>query len=161
VDAQLRSRRDGGTAAAEQQGKAAIANARLAHEIYSTLVGGDDFRALRAAGASPQRLLWASTSTKDPAYRDVYYVEELIGPDTVNTMPRRTLEAFADHGVVAGATVASDYPGAHRVMARLAELGIEMSRVADALLDAGLVTFRHSYDEAVAVIRGEMRRLRA
>ena len=160
VGAQLRSRSEDGGERASLRGKAAIASARLAHEIYTGLGSGEDFRALQAACAAPQRLLWASTSTKDPAYRDVYYVEELIGPDTINTMPRRTLEAFADHGVVAGATVASDYAGAHRIMARLSDLGIEMTRVTDELLSAGLATFRHSYDEAIAVIRDELRRVR-
>ncbi len=159
VDTRLRSGGDRAAATVDLRGRAAIANARLAYEIFSELGDSEEFRTLRAAGASPQRLLWASTSTKDPALSDVHYVEELIGPDTINTMPRRTLEAFADHGRVAGATVASEPADARWVMARLAEAGVEMSRVTDELLRAGLDTFRHSYDEAVAVIRGEMRRI--
>ena len=82
----------------ELKGKLAIANAKLAYQTYKELFSGSEWEELEAAGASPQRCLWASTSTKNPAYRDVLYVEELIGPDTVNTMPPETVKAFEDHG---------------------------------------------------------------
>ena len=84
----------------ELKGKLAIANAKLAYQTYKELFSGAEWEELEAAGASPQRCLWASTSTKNPDYRDVIYVEELIGPETVNTMPRETIEAFQDHGKV-------------------------------------------------------------
>jgi transaldolase len=114
-------------------GKAAVANAKLAYERYGQVFGGERFARLRAAGARVQRPLWASTSTKNPAYRDVIYVEELIGPDTVNTMPLATLEAFADHGV-ARRTVDAGLDEAKARLAALEALGIDMDAVTDALL---------------------------
>ena len=101
-------------------GKAAIANAVLAYELFEQRFNDARFAKLREAGAHVQRPLWASTSAKNPNYRDVVYAEALIGPDTVDTMPPATIEAFQDHGVVAGDTVKADYAGAHRVMDQLA-----------------------------------------
>lgn len=112
-------------------GKAAIANAKLAYHRFRELFG-ERFAPLRSGGAQLQRPLWASTSTKNPAYRDVVYVEELIGPDTVNTMPLATMEAFADHGV-ARRTVDAGLDEARAQLAALAELGIDMDRVTDDL----------------------------
>jgi transaldolase/glucose-6-phosphate isomerase len=132
-------------------GKAAIANAVLAYELFEQRFGSDRFAPLRTAGAHVQRPLWASTSAKNPNYRDVVYAEALIGPDTVDTMPPATIEAFKDHGVVAGDTVKSDYAGAHRVMDQLAEVGIDMDAVTQQLLDDGVKQFADSYD---ALIRG-------
>jgi len=132
-------------------GKAAIANARLAYELFEKRFGDERFARLRAAGAHVQRPLWASTSAKNPNYRDVVYAEALIGSDTVDTMPPATIEAFVDHGVVAGDTVKADYAGAHRVMEQLAEAGIDMDAVTQQLLDDGLKQFADSYN---ALIRG-------
>ncbi len=132
-------------------GKAAIANAVLAYELYEQKFQSDRFTTLRAAGAPVQRPLWASTSAKNPNYRDVVYAEALIGPDTVDTMPPATIEAFRDHGVVSGDTVSADYAGAHQVMDQLAEAGINMEDVTQQLLDSGVTTFADSYD---ALIRG-------
>ncbi|MBP1644177.1 MAG: glucose-6-phosphate isomerase, partial [Acidobacteria bacterium] len=103
------------------RGRVAIANAKLAYRHYQELVASARWRRLAGAGARPQRLLWASTSTKNPAYRDTLYVEELIGPDTVNTMPPETLEAFRDHGV-AHVTLTQDLGDAERVLSDLADL---------------------------------------
>jgi len=132
-------------------GKAAIANAVLAYELFEQRFNDARFQPLREAGAHAQRPLWASTSAKNPNYRDVVYAEALIGPDTVDTMPPATIEAFRDHGVVAGDTVKADYAGAHRVMEQLAEAGINMDEVTQELLDAGVKQFADSYD---ALIRG-------
>ncbi|TMD09369.1 MAG: transaldolase [Chloroflexi bacterium] len=107
------------------------------------------FAALRAAGAGVQRPLWASTSSKNPAYRDVVYAEELIGPDTVDTMPLATIEAFADHGEVRGDTVREDYSGAHGVIERLRAVGIEIDTVTQQLLEAGVEQFADSYNELI------------
>ena len=122
-------------------GKAAIANAVLAYELFEQRFGSERFAPLRAAGGHVQRPLWASTSAKNPNYRDVVYAEALIGPDTVDTMPPATIEAFLDHGVVAGDTVKADYAGAHRVMDQLAEAGIDMEAVTQKLLDDGVKQF--------------------
>jgi transaldolase / glucose-6-phosphate isomerase len=130
-------------------GKAAIANAVLAYELFEKRFGDERFAKLRAAGAHVQRPLWASTSAKNPNYRDVVYAEALIGPDTVDTMPPATIEAFQDHGVVAGDTVKSDYAGAHRVMDQLAEVGIDMAAVTQQLLDDGVKQFADSYDQLI------------
>ena len=115
-----------------QQGQGlsgAVANARLAYEAYEAMLATPRWQALAARGAHPQRPLWASTSTKNPAYRDVIYVEELIGPDTVNTIPPATLVAFNDHGVVAS-RIKHDVPGAHAVFARLTALGAGRGKLA-------------------------------
>ena len=132
-------------------GKAAIANAVLAYELFERRFNDDRFNRLRAAGAHVQRPLWASTSAKNPNYRDVVYAEALIGPDTVDTMPPATIDAFRDHGIIAGDTVSSDYAGAHAVMAQLAEAGIDMDAVTQELLEAGVKQFADSYN---ALIRG-------
>ena len=130
-------------------GKAAIANARLAYERFEQRFGDARFKALAAAGAHVQRPLWASTSAKNPNYRDVIYAEALIGPNTVDTMPPQTIEAFRDHGIVAGDTAREDYAGAHRVMEQLAEVGIDMEKVTQDLLDAGVKSFADSYDALI------------
>jgi transaldolase len=127
-------------------GKAAIANARLAYEKYQAIFHkGERFAALKAKGAMVQRCLWASTSTKNPRYRDVLYVEELIGPETVNTMPGATIEAFLDHGVVAR-TITHDVAGAHQVLRDLEALGISYAQVTQQLLDEGGKLFSDAFD---------------
>src|SRR5918993_3748017 len=112
----------------ELKGTLAIANAKLAYETYQEVFAGEQWEALRAKGASAQRCLWASTSTKNPEYRDVIYVEELIGPDTVNTMPRETVEAFQDHGEVRE-LLTDDVDGARRTLDAFAAAGIEYEDV--------------------------------
>jgi transaldolase len=131
------------------KGKAAIANARMAYRLFRELFSGPRWEALAGRGAMVQRPLWASTSTKNPAYRDVLYVEQLIGPDTVNTLPPATLEAFRDHGEVAR-TVDADLAGAERTLADLEALGISMREVTDKLLADGIASFQKSFDGLLA-----------
>jgi transaldolase / glucose-6-phosphate isomerase len=157
VDAEL-DKLSGGEVAS-LHGMAAIANARCARELYARAVQQDGFRSLSEKGAAPQRLLWASTSTKNPAYRDVMYVEALVGSETINTMPRRTLEAFAEHGQVVPDAVDRDWDAAHRTLDRLSAHGIDMGGITRRLLDDGLRIFQDSYDEALAVIGHELDRL--
>jgi transaldolase len=132
------------------RGKAAIANARLAYQSFKQIFGDARFKALAAKGAHVQRPLWASTSVKDPAYSDLLYAEALIGPDTVDTMPRETLEAVRHHGTVAN-TVERDIPGAKAALAGLAEFGIDMKQVTDQLEKEGVDKFQQSFD---ALIKG-------
>jgi transaldolase/glucose-6-phosphate isomerase len=132
-------------------GTAAIANAVLAYEKFEQIFRGDRFAALRQAAAAVQRPLWASTSAKNPKYRDVIYAEKLIGPDTVDTMPPQTIEAFRDHGVVDGDTV-RNYAWAHDIMQRLDKAGIDMDEVTQDLLDEGLQAFADSYDDLIEAI---------
>ena len=129
-------------------GKAAMANAVLAYEVFEQTFRGDGFADLAGAGAPVQRPLWASTSAKNPKYRDVVYAEALVGPDTVDTMPPSTIEAFRDHGV-ADRTVDSDYAGAHSVFDQLAEVGIDMAQVTADLLAAGVKSFADFYDDLI------------
>jgi transaldolase len=131
------------------KGKAAIANARMAYRLFRELFSGARWDALAARGAMVQRPLWASTSTKNPAYRDVLYVEQLVGPDTVNTLPPATLAAFGDHGEVSR-TVDADLAGAERALADLEALGISMRDVTDKLLVEGIASFQKSFDGLLA-----------
>ena len=136
----------------ELLGTAAIANAVLAYEKFEEIFRGERFRELREAGAAVQRPLWASTSAKNPKYRDVLYAEALVGPDTVDTMPPATIDAFKDHGIVDGCTVNKDYPLAHEVMEKLAAVGIDMEDVTEKLMVAGVDSFAESYDALIRVI---------
>ncbi len=126
-------------------GKVAVANARLAYAAFGEVFGSPRFAALRARGAHPQRPLWASTGTKNPAYSDVLYVEELIGPDTVNTMPPHTLEAFNDHGRVE-ARIGHDLPAARAAFERLPALGVPVDALIAELEPEGVTAFVKSYD---------------
>lgn len=126
------------------QGKAAIANAKLAYRLFTASFSGPRWAALAAQGARVQRPLWASTSTKNPAYRDVIYVEELVGPDTVNTLPPATLEAFRDHGETRQ-SVTVDLGGAERSLAALEAAGVSMRSITDRLLAEGLASFEQSF----------------
>ncbi|WP_434480274.1 transaldolase [Gemmatimonas sp.] len=126
------------------QGKAAIANAKLAYRLFTASFSGPRWAALAAHGARVQRPLWASTSTKNPAYRDVIYVEELIGADTVNTLPPATLEAFRDHGEVR-ASVTEQVAEADRALAALEAQGVSLQAVTDTLLAEGLASFEQSF----------------
>jgi transaldolase len=128
-------------------GKAAIANARLAYERYERVFSSDRWQALADAGAHPQRPLWASTSTKNPEYRDVMYVEELIAPGVVNTMPEATIHAFADHGEVRGDTITPYYDDARGVLEQLEALGIDYDDVVDTLEREGVEKFAVSWNE--------------
>ena len=138
----------------ELKGKLAIANAKLAYRRYKELFSGERWERLAAKGASKQRCLWASTSTKDPAYRDVVYVEELIGPETVNTMPEETIEAFQDHGRVAP-TLEQGLDEAERVLERLAAAGVDYDDVVETLEREGVQKFADSFSELVDGIRAK------
>ena len=133
----------------ELQGKLAIANAKLAYQHFLETFKGERWEALKAKGARPQGPLWASTSTKNPAYRDVMYVEELIGPDTVNTMPLETIEAFQDHGEVRGDTVTEDVDAARQVLADLAAAGVDYDDVTETLEREGVQKFSDSFGEII------------
>ena len=136
-------------------GKGAIANAKLAYQNFKEVFNSDRFKALQAKGARVQRPLWASTSTKNPAYRDVLYVEELIGPDTVNTLPQATIDAFKDHGKVAR-TLDKDVDQARATMQALAEVGIDYDAVTKQLEDEGVASFAKSYDELIAGVEKKL-----
>jgi transaldolase len=149
VDTEVDKRLDkiGSPEAQAMHGKAAIANAQLAYQRYERVFAGDRWQALADAGAYPQRPLWASTSTKNPEYRDVMYVEELVAPGTVNTMPEPTLHAFADHGEVRPDAVTSSYEKAKRVLDDLAQLGIDYDDVIATLEREGVEKFAASGKE--------------
>jgi len=132
-------------------GKVAIANGKLTYQAYERIFSGSRWEALKAKGAQTQRVLWASTSTKNPAYRDVIYVEELIGPDTVNTMPPATIDAFRDHGRLRNA-LAEDVAGAAKTMADLERAGISMKQVTDKLTDDGVKLFADAFDKLLAAV---------
>lgn len=136
------------------KGRIAIANAKLAYALFRERFKGARWEALAAQGARLQRPLWASTSTKNPAYRDVMYVEELIGPDTVNTMPPATIEAFRDHGEVKQ-TVDTDIDGERKRIEELEELGISLDSVTEKLLVDGLKSFQKSFDSLLARIEAK------
>jgi transaldolase len=149
VDSDIDARLEKAGAPAELRGKAAIANAKLAYALCEERLASDRWKVLAAKGATIQRPLWASTSTKNPAYRDVMYVEELIGPHTINTLPPATLEAFRDHGRVAR-TVDKDVDQARTQLAAIEGAGISMREVTDKLLADGLASFQKSFDTLVA-----------
>ena len=140
------------------RGRVAIANARVAYQLYLRSLTDERWEALRRRGARAQRPLWASTGTKDPAYRDVVYVEELIGPDVVNTMPEATLRAFADHGHVAR-TVDGDPSEAERTLAQAAAAGIDLARVTAQLEGAGVQAFCASYRTLLDCIQSKLSRI--
>jgi len=132
-------------------GKVAIANGKLTYQSYQRIFSGPRWEALAAKGAQTQRVLWASTSTKNPNYRDVIYVEELIGTDTVNTMPPATVDAFRDHGLLRNA-LTEDVEGAKRVMDNLAASGIFMKEVTDKLTNDGVKLFADAFDKLLAAV---------
>jgi transaldolase / glucose-6-phosphate isomerase len=132
-------------------GKVAIANGKLTYQRYQRIFSGPRWQALAAQGAQTQRVLWASTSTKNPAYRDVMYVEELIGPDTVNTMPPATIDAFRDHGKLRN-SLTEDVPGAQSVMDNLAKAGISIKEVTTKLTDDGVKLFADAFHKLLAAV---------
>ena len=148
----------GTRAAMEARGRAAIANAKMAYVAYREIFGGDEFAELRAAGARVQRCLWASTSTKNPDYRDVIYVEELIGPETVNTMPIETINAFLDHGEIKR-TLDTDIDNARQALREVEASGITMERVTGELIDEGMASFQKSFDELIETIESKRKEL--
>ncbi len=145
-----------GGAAASLEGEVAIASAKVAYSIYRQVFGSDRFRALQDQGARPQRLLWASTSTKNRAYSDVKYVEPLIGPETVNTMPLETLNAYRDHGEPA-CRLSEGADQAAAILQRLPELGIDLNRVTRQLEDEGVEKFDQPYDKLMSSLEGKQR----
>ncbi|WP_337288340.1 bifunctional transaldolase/phosoglucose isomerase [Candidatus Methylomirabilis sp.] len=157
IDALITVRLQATTNAAEQSvlrgltGKVAIANAKLTYERYRELFGSPRWQVLAGQGAHTQRLLWASTSAKNPNYRDVVYVEELIGPDTVNTIPPATFEAFRDHGRLR-ASLTEDVDSAHDTLDMLAEVGISMKDVTDTLLAEGVQLFSDAFEKLLKAV---------
>ncbi|MEX1128901.1 MAG: transaldolase [Vicinamibacterales bacterium] len=162
VDARLQERAAAAATEAERErilaltGQVAIANAKLAYEKYRAIYQGPRWEALAAAGARTQRLLWASTSSKNPAYPDVYYVEELIGPDTVNTVPPATFDAFRDHGRVRP-TLTADLDRARETMAALEAVGVSMTDVTDTLLTDAVRLFAEPFETLLAAIETRRR----
>src|SRR5215472_16405636 len=142
--------------AAALRGKAAIANARLAYELYEQKLATPRWAALKAKGAKVQRPLWASTSTKDPAYPDTMYVVDLVVEDTVNTMPEATLHAMAEHGVLRGDTVRGTYEASRKVFADLEKLGIGYDDVVRVLEEEGVSKFSASWNEMIETVRNEL-----
>jgi transaldolase len=157
VDTETDKRLDaiGSEEALALRGKLAIANARIAYQNYEKAFSGSRWEALQAKGALPQRCLWASTSTKNAAYRDVLYVEELIGPHTVNTMPEETIKAFQDHGEVRGDTVLDGVDEAHRLFDQLAAVGVDYDDVVATLEKEGVEKFSASFAELLDGVKAK------
>jgi transaldolase len=159
VDAGIDKRLDqiGTPKAVALKGKAAIANARLAYEHYERAFAGDRWAALLAAGAHPQRPLWASTGVKDPSYDDTRYVVDLVANGVVNTMPQATLAAVADHGTVRGDTIRPHYPEAHQVLHDIAAIGVDYDDVVDLLEAEGIQKFEASWALVTAQLSDRLR----
>jgi transaldolase len=138
------------------RGQAAVANSRLAYEVYEAMLGSARWKALAAKGAKPQRLLWASTGVKDKAYPDTKYVMDLVARDTVNTMPEATLQAVADHGVVRGDTVRDGYAAAHTLMDDLKKVGVDMADVAAVLEREGVASFEKSWQGLIGSVTSQI-----
>lgn len=158
VDSEIDSRLEkiGTQAALDLRGQAGVANARLAYAAYEEEFGGERFAALKGAGARAQRPLWASTGVKNPDYSDTLYVTELVAPNTVNTMPEKTLDAVADHGVVTGDTVSGTADAAQGVFDGLAEVGIDLDDVFKVLEDEGVDKFEKSWGELLEATQGQL-----
>jgi transaldolase len=156
VDTEVDKRLDATDGPADLKGKAAIANARLAYEAFEDVFSSDRFVKLKEQGAREQRPLWASTGVKNPDYSDTMYVTDLVVPNTVNTMPEKTMQAFADHGEVRGDQVTTKYDEARQVIADLAAAGIEYDDVIEALEREGVEKFVASWDELVETVRGQL-----
>ena len=156
VDSEIDKRLNGlgSDEALNLRGKAAIAQAKVAYEMFEQTFSGETWRSLAKLGSQVQRPLWASTSTKNPAYPDTMYVDELIGAHSVNTLPDATMDAFSDHGTVAE-TITRDIEGARSVLQALQHAGIDMTAVADQLESDGVVSFQQSFDELLAVLEAK------
>jgi transaldolase len=161
VDTEVDARLDkiGGKAAKDLRGKAAVANARLAFKLFEEKFDSDRWRALEAAGAKPQRPLWASTSTKDPSYVDTMYVDDLVARGTVNTMPEATIHAVADHGKITGDTIRPHYADAEGVLADLKGVGIDYDDVVRVLEEEGIEKFETSWTELTESTQAELKRM--
>jgi transaldolase len=155
VDTEIDKRLDKAGADASLKGKAALANAQLAYQAYEEVFSSDRWRALEARGAKPQRPLWASTGVKNPDYPDTLYVSELIAPDTVNTMPEKTLMAYADHGSP-GTPIQKTYDEAAAVMKQVADAGVDLDDVFRVLEVEGIQKFIDSWDELTESVRTEL-----
>jgi len=156
VDSEVDKRLDaiGTQDALDIRGKAAIAQAKIAYEMFEKTFSGDAWRSIAKLGAQVQRPLWASTSTKNPDYPDTMYVDELIGPHSVNTLPDATMDAFSDHGSIAE-TITSNVDGARKVLDDLSRLGIDMTNVAHQLEHDGVLSFQQSFNELLAVLEAK------
>ncbi|MGI9609557.1 MAG: transaldolase [Acidimicrobiia bacterium] len=150
----------GSPAALEQRGRAAVANAKLAYARYREIFEGPLFADQLERGARPQRPLWASTSTKNPSYSDVLYVEPLIGPNTVNTMPPATIDAFLDHGGIDASALDTDVAGAQRDIDALAELGVDYDAITSTLQVDGVRSFADAFEDLLDTVNDKMERLR-
>ena len=162
VDSEVDGRLDaiGSPEALQLRGKAAVAQAKLAYQLFADAFSGPRWEALAARGARVQRPLWASTSVKNPAYPDTLYVDELIGPDTVNTLPDATIEAFADHGHL-GRRIDADLDDARAAWAALTDVGIDLDDVAAKLERDGVASFQKSFDELLDALTAKAAELRA
>ncbi len=164
IDKKIDDRLKAGDAEADAlkavRGKVAIANAKLAYAWYEQLIAGERWKALAAKGAQVQRLLWASTGTKDPTFPDTLYVDTLIGPDTVNTMPPKTMDAFRDHGTVSQA-LTSDVDGAKHVLAEANRLGLDLPGVTTALVEDGVKLFADAFDTLLGAVGEKQKALAA
>ncbi len=161
VDSEIDNRlaENGSKAALDAQGKAAVAQAHVVYDHFRHLFSGPRWEALAAHGAQVQRPLWASTSTKNPSYPDLLYVDNLIGPHTVNTLPDATLEAFDDHGKVA-LTIAHDVAGATAILDGLATFGVSLDEVANKLESEGLRSFEQSFDDLLLELEAKAAQLK-
>jgi transaldolase len=155
VDVDRRLANVGGLAAGALSGRAALANARLAYEVFEESLREPRWLDLAHAGANPQRPLWASTGVKNPRMRDTRYVEELVAPHTVNTMPEKTLEAVWDHGRIRPNAIAGTFDEARQIIEGLQEAGISMADVADSLEAAGIATFAESWERLIAAVASD------
>ena len=158
VDTEVDKRLDkiGTDEARAVRGKAGVANARLAYERFEKVIASDRWQALAAARAHVQRPLWASTGVKDPAYEDTMYVDELVAPDTVNTMPEATLDAVAEHGKIRGNAIAGTYDDSRKVLADLDALGIGYDDVIEVLEAEGVQKFEDSYEQLSESVRKQL-----
>ncbi|MEV0914596.1 transaldolase [Streptomyces sp. NPDC049967] len=161
VDTEIDKRLDaiGGDAAKAAKGKSALANARLAYEAYEEVFGGERWAALDKAQANKQRPLWASTGVKDPSLKDTLYVDDLVAPNTVNTMPEATLDAVADHGEITGNTVAGGYDQARADLDAIKELGVSYDDVVQILEDEGVDKFETAWNDLLNSTEAELKRL--
>jgi transaldolase/glucose-6-phosphate isomerase len=155
IDKEIDARVEKGDADADAlkavRGKVAIANAKMAYQWYLDFLKSDRWQALAAKGAQPQRLLWASTGVKDPSYPDTLYIDTLIGKDTVNTMPPKTMDAFRDHGTAAE-TITQDVEGAKHVLAEAERLGLDLNGVTGKLVEEGVASFVKAFDDLLGAI---------
>lgn len=151
--------KNGSDEAMAQRGKAAVANAKLAYQRYQEIFESDSFADMVAKGARPQRVLWASTGTKNPEYSDVLYVEPLIGPNTVNTMPPATIDAFLDHGDVTKGELTENVDGARHDIEVLADFGVDFDQITADLQVAGVKAFQDSFDDLLAAVEQKVNQL--